>query len=157
MPYVELSDYSRIISKDDLVDLMEEAADGYASKSPANALDEAGKMAEGKMITILSGRYDTATEFAKLSTDVPDVRDITILVCYLHFAVYFLHFSINPRDIPKLRVKNFNECMKTIEKARDGEITLTLTINTTDQGRSSIDGTRKFVSKPFTDPNLFVE
>jgi len=152
MAYVELNDFSRVISKRDLNDLIEEASEDYKAKSSDEVRQDAEKMAESKIRLYLGLRFDLDTEFAKdpSSTD----RDETILECYLHLSVYMLHFAINSRDIPEDRQNQFDMCIKLLEQLRDGELYSTLDPITETAGSILTEANRKFISKPFDDAGV---
>jgi phage gp36-like protein len=158
MVYANQADYSRIISKTDLGDLLLDAAADYAGKTTDQVLEEAEEGAEAEIKKYLGARFDLALEFAK-DAGVPGEaisREKTILRCFLTISTYFLHFSINPRDIPELRSLEFNRCISTLEGIRDGEIYTELTEKAGAEGRlSTWGGGRKFISKPFEDDSLF--
>ncbi len=152
MSYVKRSDYSRVISNQDLDDILQDSAEYFANKTSSQVLQEAGDMAEAKIRMVISARYDVEIEFSKSATDSPDIREKNVLRCYLHMAVYWLHFVINPRDIPELRQNAYDNCVKELELARDDNASLELE-GITGTGRlEQISGAKKFVSKPYADP-----
>lgn len=151
MAYVEESDYSRVISKLDLDALLDEAVVDYPGKTTIEVRLEAEKMAQSKINLFLSERFDMAAEFA---LEKGQGRDQTVLKCYLDFSVYFLHFTIEPRDIPKLRIKAYNECITSLEMIRDGNVKTGLTELPETFGSVFIEGNTKFISKAFTDSQL---
>ena len=154
MAYTELNDYSRVIAREDLKDLLEEAADGYSGKSSDIVQQNAEKMAEARIRLYLGLRFDMDTEFALDPNSTAPPRDETILSCYLMLAVYFLHFVINARDMPEDRQKQFDDCLKNLERIRDGELYTTLTPVVDTTGSILIEGNCKFISKPFTDAQV---
>ena len=151
MAYVEENDYSRIITKNDLDEILLEAVEDYPSKTTTEARQDAESMAQSKINTFLGSRFDMATEFALTPSET---RDQVILYCYLTFAVYFIHMAISPRDIPRLRIREYNDCIKKLEKIRDGEISISLDPTEETFGSVVIAGNSKFISKPFTDANV---
>lgn len=155
MAYVQRSDYSRVISNDDLRDLLEEANEFFQGKEEGTVLDEAGSMAEAKIKMILGSVYDMAQEFAKNATTLPDPREQNVLRCYLHISVYYLHYVINPRDIPELRQLSYENCTSELEKIRDGELVIEVPKFEGSGRLMQFTGHKKFISKPFTDPLVF--
>lgn len=158
MSYVIKSDYSRVISRQDLEDLLLEAAEEFQGKSSDQVRLDAEDQAETTIKSYLSIRFDMATEFAKDGSSAAGAasREKTILRCYLSLSVYFMQFVINPRDIPELREKDYDACLKTLQKAQKNELFLELTENATgDTARFVMDGNQKFRSKPFSDASLF--
>lgn len=151
MPYVQRSDYSRVISNIDLRDLLEESHEYFQGKTENDVLNEANAMAEARIKMYLSATHDISTELAKDGTIIPDVREQNILSCYLHIAVYFLHFVVNPRDIPELRQNQYDHCLEMIAMIRNGELNIEVD-KLVDSARIQLTGHKKFVSKPFTDP-----
>ncbi len=154
MAYTEKKDYSRVISSDEIDQILQESAEFFAGKSSDQVLSESGAMAEGKIRQILGGRFDMDTEFTKnapANGAAVDSRDQNTLRCYLHLSVYWLFFVINPRDIPELRQNAFDACVAELEKIRDGELNSGLDMITDSPNAILMSGNRKFISDPFRD------
>ena len=146
MAYVEETDYSRLITHNDLTDILEEASGDYSGKSYETVRTDAEAMAQSRINLYLRDRYDMSSEFALTPSDD---RDEVILYCYLTLAVYFMHITLSARDVPAVRKQEYNSCMKTLEKIRDGEIRIDLEPEDETFGSVLISGNGKFISKPF--------
>lgn len=153
MAYVQQEDFSRVIGNEELTELLEEAAALFPGKTNEQVLSESALMAQNKINQFLGERFQMAVEFAKEATTVPDTRDVNILRCYLHLSVYWLNFAINPRDIPELRQKAFDQCIKELTQIRDGALFLDIpVVADSTPPIAAWSGHRKFISKPFRDP-----
>jgi hypothetical protein len=160
MAYVQKQDYSRVISEKDLDDLLNEGAARFQGKSIDQVLSEAGLMAKGQINAVLSDRYDLSIEFAKEPpvTTVDDSREQNILRIYLTIGVYWLHMTIEPRDIPEAKKTAYDDAIKELEKSRAGELSFSLVALTSSVRRLTVfEGHAKFVSRPFRDPLAFNE
>ena len=155
MAYVQKQDYSRVISEKDLDDLLNEGAERFQGKSIDQVLAEAGLMAKGQINAVLSDRYDLTVEFAKTppADDAEDTREQNVLRIYLTIGVYWLHMTIEPRDVPEAKKTAYDDAIKELEKSRAGELSFSLTALATSVQRLTVfEGHAKFVSRPFRDP-----
>ena len=153
--YAIKNDYSRVISSDELDQILQESAEYFAGKSSDEVINESGLMAQGKISQILGGRFDLDIEFAKVppvNAAAVDTRDQNLLRCYLHISTYWLFFVINPRDIPELRQNAYDACVKELEETRDGTLNTTLPELEDAPQALQFAGASKFISKPFSDP-----
>jgi len=156
MAYLVKSDFSRLIAINLLDEILTQAVETSgltADECLSNAID----MAIAEVKGYLSVRFDMSTEFAKTdNTRNPNVIRVTI-----HIALYNLHFTLNPHDIPEMRQKIYDHiCGKDGELAqvRDGVLIWDLpekaVEDTAGKNRIEIYSAYKFISKEFTDPQL---
>ena len=86
-------------------------------------------------------RFNTATIFGATGSS----RHSVIKVATIHVCLYYLHNLINPRNIPELRVKNYDDSVKTLTMIRKGELCQDLPLLTSD---STETGYVKYGDKP---------
>ena len=167
MAYTIKSDYTRVISPKELDDILEEAVDQVdGGKTADQVREEAEAMAQAKIRSYLASDFNITEEFAKQNTDT---RNENVLRCLLHIAVYNLHYICNPRDIPEMREKAYQDCIDELKDVRDGKLNFELNFigqGSGEDGSNSdetptypqnIQFSRKFVSKPYADPNIIGE
>lgn len=152
MAYLVKADYSRLIAINLLDDILEQASEN-SGLSTATILDNGLNMAIAEIKAYLNKLFDMTTEFAKTTGRNENIMRVTI-----HITLYNLHFTINPHDIPEMRQKIYNDLKKELEAVRDGvldwELTPRADDSTAGMHRTELFSARKFISKPFTDPQL---
>ena len=161
MAYFKIDDYTLRISKPYLDQILDQATElsGYTADQ---VLEDAQDTAIAEISAYLTSRYVIEDEFAKDATADPDNRNKMILKCGLDMAIYFIHWTINPRDVPELREKAYLSCREMLAAFRDGELLLLqppstggVEIRTEEDGgdkRTELNSQIKFISKPYSDP-----
>lgn len=117
------------IEKDDLVKYIQEDNLDQILDGDDTRLDEPINDAIAYATGFLDTRYNTAQIFGASGNS----RHRVVRVAVTHIAIYYLHNLINPRNIPELRVKNYDDSVKTLTMIRKGEICQDLPLLTTDQ------------------------
>jgi len=112
------------------------------------------ELAEAEINVYLEARFDMATEFALVAPEATRYR--MIMKCYIDIVIYNIHFTINPRDIPEIREKNYDKCIDMLMAFRDGNLkmggAITEVVDPLVATRQHvIKSSEKFVSKPFDD------
>lgn len=157
MAYLIVNDYTRLISVAKLSEILTQAA---VSTNPPMTTDQvranAENMAKAEIRSYLNKLYDISAEFAKDYTDA--TRNENIIRAMIVIAVYNLHFTINPNDIPTMRLTAYNNTRSDLAAARDGLLDFELVDRddtlTDGMHRTEIGSSAKFISKPFTDPSI---
>lgn len=156
MAYLAKDDYTISISIDHLDQILAQAANNSgltADQIRVNSEDTA----EAEINAYLSKNYDTDTEFA---IDAPAPRNRMILRCMIQLSLYNIFHTISPRDIPEMRQRLYDECIETLKAYRDGMLDFGLDVIDADSDgdpdveRTMLISATKFISKPFSDPNL---
>lgn len=158
MAYLELDDYGTVATQIYLDQILTQASESTSLSKDEIRLD-AELTAIAEISAFLTGRYIIEDEFIKVSPDAD--RNKIVMRCTMNFALYNIHFVINPRDIPELREKAMTACLEKLAAFRDGElIFLTppasggIEIRPVEDGgteRLNLQSQIKFVSKPFND------
>lgn len=161
MAYLSQDDYSLRISVDNLVEILTQAIIG-TSLTTAQARANAEGFAQATVTGYLIQQYDIAHEFG-LTTG----RNFQVMAAVIDIAIYTLHLTINPRDIPEHIDNQYRASLHWLVEARDAKIivalnppadkTLTDPFATKDMHFPStfLDSQMKFVSKPYSDSRLF--
>lgn len=161
MAYLERDDYTLHISIDHLDQILTQAARS-SGKTTEQLREEAEATAEAEILARLKGYYDIETELKLAHTDDPDTRNRLVKKCMIDIALYHIHFTVNPRDIPEIRRALYDNCIEMLKEAQGGVIDIGLPIpdadgdGESDTGYSRImfESSTKFISKPFTDPSI---
>lgn len=153
MPYLEKDDYTIAIAIDHLDDVLTAAIES-SGKSADTVRADAEATAQAQITAFVSSRYDIDTEFAIVA---PNARSRMVIKCVVDIALYHLHMTINPRNIPAIRQLNFDGCMDYLAGVREGKMALPNVALLPDASR--VDATtmlsqRKFISKAFTDRSI---
>lgn len=161
MAYFKKEDYTLRISYPYLDQILEQAIE-LSGLTEEQILEDAQDTAITEISAYLTGKYIIEDEFAKDATTIPDDRNKMVLKCGLDMAIYYIHWVINPRDIPELREKAYTSCTEMMAAFRDGELIFLAPPASggievrpiEDGGIPSINVTSqvKFISKPYSDP-----
>lgn len=152
-----------------LLDEILEQAVETSGKTEDECLNEATDSAIAEVRGYLnrkSNLYDIAAEFEKES-DATD-RNLNVIRAVIHIALYNLHFTINPHDIPEMRQKAYDRLVGKdgeLSQVREGVLDWELPDREPEDpddgddsndpiGRTEIGSARKFISKEFTDPAM---
>lgn len=155
MAYIKKDDYTLRISLDHLDEILEQA--GRESGLTADQIRQnAEALAIAETRAYLVSKYKIADE---LNTDSSSsARNMLIVSWILDIALFSLHFTVNPRDIPEIREKNYKRSLEQLKAARDSNIILEIAqvdpFYTRHLMGSDIN---KFISNEFTDPTLFAD
>lgn len=71
-----------------------------------------------EMAGYLNARYDTSKIFAATGS----ARNASVLARAKHIVLYYVHSKGNPRNIPDIRVKLYDDTIEWLKSVRDGEI-----------------------------------
>jgi len=153
MAYLIKDDYTRLIALDHLTEILNQAAMTSAFSSDQILLN-AQNMAVAEVKRYLNKLFEIDAELAKTNSD--PARNENIVRCIIVIALYNLHFTVNPRDIPEIREKDYKMCREDLSACRDGILDFGLAAKPSDEtdgmDRTDIKSARKFISKPFSDP-----
>lgn len=153
MAYLSKLDYTIDISIEDLDKILLEAARA-TTKTEDAVREEAELYAQAKIEAHLKDRYDITGEFAKQSTD--PTRSRMVMKCMISISLFLIHSTINPRNIPALRNRNYEDCLNDLAAMQSGDLSLIGVSEVEDPlSFTVIESTKKFISKPFQDPQTF--
>lgn len=162
MAYLATDDYTLRIGVSHLTEILQQAIEQTGltvDQVRANAESWARAMITGYLIS----QYDIAGEFAIAA---PAVRNFQIMQAVIDLALYTLHKTINPRDVPDHIEKAYGNTMQWLGDARDKKIVVALNppLDKALQAGATkdvhfpqtfLDSQQKFVSKPYQDKRLF--
>lgn len=158
MAYLLKADFSRLISITLLDEILQQAID-TSGVTAEDALAAALEMAESEVSGYLRSQWAIEDELALTSG-----RNANVVRVVLHIAIYYLHYTINPHDIPEMRKLAYDNAIAELKNVQNGVIDWGLEDRDDDLdgepdnndpfGRVSIVSQRKFISKPYTDPYL---
>ena len=152
MPYLDKEDYTISVPILHLDEILDEAAEASA-KTEDVIRGEAEQLADAEIQAYLSYKYDIATELLKTAPDATRAR--MIMKCLIDISLYHLHFTINPRNIPQLRMDAYNNCIDFLKAAQAGNVLVVGVPLLPDViSNTEIQSQKKFISKPFTDGSL---
>lgn len=158
MAYLEKDDYTVHIALIHLDEILEQAAE-MSGLAPDAVLTNSEEFAKAEVRSYLASTYDMDAEFSKLAPALD--RERLVMLCVIDISIYHIHHTINPRDIPEIREKNYLKCIDDLKAFRDGLLLLSPNIPRLDESspdlapRITICSSRKFISKPFSDPLIF--
>jgi hypothetical protein len=151
MAYLAKEDYTISTPILHLNEIMGEAAEA-SGKTEDVIRQEAETLADAEIQSLLSSKYEIATE---LLIDEPATRAAMIKKCMVDISLYHLHFTINPRNIPQLRVTAYEHCKDFLKAAQEGNVLVVGVPLVVDAiSNTEIVSQSKFISKPFTDLSL---
>lgn len=156
MAYLAKSDYTLSIAVDHLDEILEQAS--YTSGLTAtNVLNNAEAWGQAYVKSYLVSKYNIAGEFALATPSAS--RNPLIMQVLIDLVLCQIHKTINPRDIPELRVKACDTALQWLKDARDGTVVVDLPAQTPAAGeviynRSHISSQPKFISKPYQDRSV---
>lgn len=160
MAYLSQDDYTRAISMTNLTDILAQAADQSNGITSDQIKANAENLAMAEVKARLDDLFSMTAEFTKTSTNIAanDTRDQLILTCVISCAIFHLHMSVNPNDVPDVVKAGYDRSIEWITMIRDGKMKSTLTRNpiaqTGGQRRIELYSAQKFLSKPYEDPAL---
>lgn len=161
MAYLVKDDYTLRISIDHLDRILIQAAN-TAAITPDAIREESELTAQAEVNAYLSKYYQSENEFLIDGGVNPDDRNKLVKKCVIDISLFNIFHTVNPRDVPENREKNYNDCIDMLKVYRDGELDFGLPIvedpsnpGEPDVQRIMIDSDVRFVSKPFSDKNVF--
>lgn len=146
MAYLKKSDYSLRISIVHLDEILTQAA--LTSGLTADQVREnAENLAYAEIKAWLSAKYKITEELGldSASTD----RNPLVIKWAIDCALYTIHFTVNPRDVPEIREKAYKMAKEELEAARDATILPGLAQKDTFYTRHLLGSQEKFTSKEF--------
>lgn len=146
MAYLQKSDYTLRI---DIVTLEEILTQAALTSGLTNdqVRTNAELWAQSVITSYLASRYQIGQEFSRSAPDAS--RNFLIIGVMLDLAIWTMHKTVNPRDIPELRQLSYEESMSWLEKARDAEFVITGVATISTYYPTVIGSGVKFVSDPF--------
>lgn len=117
MAFLSENDYSMVIMKQHLDQVLSEVAD-YTGLDAATVRQNAENAAQAEMTSYLKNAYNTTTIFGSTGTD----RNDQIIMYMCDIALYHLHSQIAPDDVPTIRSERRKEAIKWLEMVRDGSL-----------------------------------
>lgn len=147
MAYLQESDYTLRISIDHLEEILTQAANTSGlTNNQVRANAENWGIA---MITqYLAPKWQIGVEFTKTAPDAS--RNFIIIGYLIDLAVYTIHRSVNPRDIPENVDKLYQDAMSAMPKIRSGELPLYgVSPVSNSVSQSFVSSGAKFVSQEF--------
>lgn len=163
MAYLAKEDYTLRIPLTHLDEILNNASDDGTAINNDLIREDAEQTAQATIQSYLAARFLILDEFAKDSTDNPDIRNKIILKCMIDISIYNIYYSLNPRDMPTSRQNAYDECMEMLQAYKDGDLVFIappedpngIAPRPEEDGgtqRLILNSHYKFVSKPFTDP-----
>lgn len=158
MAYLIQDDYSLRINVSNLIDILDQGILG-TSFTITQLRQNAESWAMATITGYLTTQYNIQAEFAIPNTGA---RNFQILQATLDIAIFTLHKTINPRDVPDHVQIAFDNTMKWLDDARAGRTVVALSQaqdptnpNGTPFQNSFVSSQVKFISKPYQDGQLF--
>ncbi len=128
MRFLVIADFDAVIDRDilydlidypDVVDPLHPTTEEQEFISEALAkLDLAERAAIGEADGFLSSRYNSQQIFQKTGVD----RSSVLLLRITDMTLYHLHGIVNPKSIPALRAKKYNEALDWFEQVQEGKV-----------------------------------
>ena len=152
MAYLSKDDYSFRIQRRHLDDILNQAVEQTDSFSADDALSSAELTAQAEIRAFLIDVYKIDEEFAKTGS----ARNKLIMKCYIDIALYHLHMSITPQDIPETRYMAYEKCSELLDQMRREEINPGIDLNDDDDltRKTKIITNTKFIFHPHDDSSL---
>lgn len=153
MAYLKKDDYTLRISLDVLDEILTQAA-ATSGLTNDQVLAQAEALAIAEVRAYLVSKYKIGPEFSIDSGST--ARNMLILCWVIDITLFSLHFTVNPRDIPEIREKNYKRTIEALKAARDSNIILEIPQVDPFYTRHLLGSNpNKFVSHEFTDPTLY--
>lgn len=152
MAYLAKADYTISIAITHLDEILGQAA-ATSGQSADTIRLQAELVAQSEIAAYISNRFNVNAEFAKDSADT--TRAPLMKKCVVDIALYNIHHTVAPRDIPEMREKIYHDWIEMLEAIRDGKMTFTgLTPVADPLEKTFIGSQRKFISRPYQDASL---
>ncbi len=116
------------LTEDDFKTIIEEDKLSKIIGDNPSLLLDAILIAIEEMSSYLSGRYDVATAFEKVSTD----RNMFLVMRGADIALYHLYSRIAPRNIPELRGIRYAEAIEWLKSINKGNVHINLPVKSID-------------------------
>jgi hypothetical protein len=153
MAYLQKTDYTLIISLDNLDEILTQAEFSSGLTTP-KILENAQLWAQAKVTQILAPKYQIATELAKDFTDT--TRLYLVINWVIELAVWKLHMTVNPRDIPETRQIAYDMAISEMQMSLKGESPIYgLSTVSTSVASAFVSSGVKFVSNEFKDAGQY--
>lgn len=155
MGYLSQDDYTISISVTNLTEILS-VASASSGLTAAQVRANAENLAIAEINSYLSQYFATSNEFGKSAGDA--TRNMLILRIVVNIALWQIHQSINPRDVPEIRQELYDKALKDLVSFREGNLLCGLTRLPTSQTgggrRIELYSNQKFISKPYDDPQF---
>jgi phage gp36-like protein len=112
MPYLLDADYSVLIRADRLDTVL---------VGDSGAKSWAERMAQAQMESYLRSRYNVAAIFSA-ATEPADLRHPDLVMYLVDMVLYHLHSRVQPRNIPELRQKRYDDALAWLEMVASGKL-----------------------------------
>jgi len=152
MAYLQESDYTLRIDQVTLEEILTQAS-STSGLSNTQVRQNAETWAQAVIISFLTSKYQIAVEFAKTAPDA--TRSYLIMSCMLDLAIWTLHKTVNPRDIPELREKCYQDAMAWLDDARAVRFVLPGIGLISGYFNMQVGSGAKFVSDPFKEARTY--
>lgn len=153
MAYLQESDYTLRISQDHLDEILAQAAN-TSGLTTATIRSNAENWAIARVTQILAPKYQIASEFARNFTDT--ARNFLIMGYVIDLALYTLHRTVNPRDVPAIREMAYREAIMDLKDSLMGVSPLySIPLVASSVSADFVNSGAKFVSEPFKDGRSF--
>jgi hypothetical protein len=118
LKFITMADLSGAIENDQLDDLTQ-STPAHLERAELSAIDEI------KSYLLVPGIYDFGKIFAAQADRTPDnPRNQFLVTMCVDIALYHLHKSLVPRNIPEVRITAYENALKWLEKAKEGKTRL---------------------------------
>lgn len=155
MAYLKKSDYTLRIAIDHLDEILEQAANTSGLTSDQVRIN-AENLAYAEVRSYLISKYRIADELALDAIAQANSRQYLVMRWCIDIALFTIHFTMNPRDIPEIREKAYKATKEELKAARDSTIILEIGQVDPFYTRHLIgSNSPRFVSHEFTDPSLY--
>lgn len=150
MSYLSKSDYTITTAITHLDEILTQAVES-SGLTEDQCRQNAEATAQALIVGKLTALFNINAEMAKASSDT--TRDRLIILIMVNIALFFIYKTANPRDIPELREKAYDEAISLLKDIWQQTMTTTLTLNAPTLGaeRITLYSAKKFISKPFED------
>lgn len=144
MAYLAKSDYSLRIAIDHLDEILAQAAQS-SGLTADQVLANAEALATAQITAYLKSKYKIAAEFGVTGAG----RGFLIVKWMIDLALYSIHLTVNPRDVPEIREKMYLEAVDELKGARDAMLDPNISQVDPFYSRIVIASGPKFNSKEF--------
>lgn len=113
MGYITIADFEARIQRANLDQI---------TNNNTSIVDTAILLAEAELESYLIQKYDIQTEFSATGT----TRNIQLITYGVDLALYHLHSRIAPKNVPELRVNNYNTAILWLKMCAYGDLNVAI-------------------------------